>query len=163
MADSTEPSDADTQQVWRGNARAPRPSDDEESTRYPVEDFTVIDAEASSAAREVMPRTTPAPPMMIYPPHPYGYPRYVPARRSNLLATLSLVFGLAGLSVCGLSVAGAIMGHVARRQLRDSDEEGDGVALAGIIVSWVVTVMYLAIGCGAVMLFLSLVDQAKRG
>jgi hypothetical protein len=31
------------------------------------------------------------------------------------------------------------MGHVARKQIRERGEQGDGFALAGIIIGWVIT------------------------
>jgi hypothetical protein len=47
-----------------------------------------------------------------------------------------------------LGVVGAVLGHVARRQIRDG-EGGAGMALAGVIVGWV------AAGLG--LLFLGLI------
>lgn len=163
MADSTGPDDADTVPVWRGSVRPPR--DDGPAAEAPVTaDTAELLLEQTAETRALMPRTTPAPRMVMYPQYIQVYPPLTaPPRRSNVLATLSLVFGLAGTVVCGLSIAGAIMGHVARRQLRTSDEEGDGVALAGIIVSWVVTVLYVVVGCGGALLLLTLAEKAKTG
>jgi uncharacterized protein DUF4190 len=75
-----------------------------------------------------------------------GYTAYPSAQRTNGLAIAAMVvsivsvplllcYGFGGL----LGVAGAIMGHVARRQVRDTGEQGNGMALAGIIVGWVTT------------------------
>jgi tetrahydromethanopterin S-methyltransferase subunit E len=36
-----------------------------------------------------------------------------------------------------LALAGAILGHVARRQVKTRMEAGDGMALAGIIIGWI--------------------------
>jgi hypothetical protein len=41
-------------------------------------------------------------------------------------------------------VAGAIMGHVSRRQIRDRGEGGAGMALTGIIVGWVIAALGVA-------------------
>src|SRR4051812_39582303 len=78
-----------------------------------------------------------------YPAYPYGGP--MPAQpRTNSLAITAMVLALVGLG-CGLTAPiGAIMGHVARRQIRQRGEGGSGMALAGIIVGWIVTVLYLA-------------------
>jgi hypothetical protein len=46
---------------------------------------------------------------------------------------------------------GAILGHVARRQIKQSGESGDGVARAAIIVGWALTGLYL-IGCCLVVI-----------
>jgi hypothetical protein len=51
------------------------------------------------------------------------------------------IVGIAGLCAYGLGgflgAVGAILGHVARRQVRERGEGGDGMALAGIIVGWI--------------------------
>lgn len=116
-----------------------------------------------------------------------GYPGYpVPASpappagydvhpRANMLAVASLVTSLCGLLLCGFpALIGAIMGHVARTQIRQrveaareivhrpvevppEDKESmmrimmpfllrrNGVALAGIIVGWIGFVLWLGI------------------
>ena len=77
-----------------------------------------------------------APPGYGYTAYPYPYAG--PAR-TNGLAIASLVCSLAGLAV-GLSApVGAILGHIARKQIRERGEDGDGMALAGIIIGWVLT------------------------
>ncbi|GIF70649.1 DUF4190 domain-containing protein [Asanoa siamensis] len=69
-----------------------------------------------------------------------AYPGYGYAvAKTNTLAIASLVCALAGL-VTGLSApVGAVLGHIARRQIRERGEQGDGLALAGIIVGWILT------------------------
>jgi hypothetical protein len=73
----------------------------------------------------------------------YGYP-VVAARPTNGLAIASMVISILGaLGICGyglggyIGIIGAIMGHVARRQIRERGENGDGMALAGVIVGWI--------------------------
>ncbi|HEX6499636.1 MAG TPA: DUF4190 domain-containing protein [Micromonosporaceae bacterium] len=73
----------------------------------------------------------------------YSYPGYPPVvavpQPTNGLAIASLVLSLAGIASCGLtSLVGAILGHVARRQIRERGESGDGLALAGIVCGWVI-------------------------
>jgi hypothetical protein len=60
-------------------------------------------------------------------------------------------WGLGGLA----GLVGAILGHVARRKIRRSGEAGDGMALAGIIVGWIVFVLGVA---GAVLLTLAITN-----
>ncbi|WP_328389987.1 DUF4190 domain-containing protein [Nocardia sp. NBC_00416] len=61
---------------------------------------------------------------------PYGYPAN---RGTNGLAIASLVTSLAGFATCGLtSIVGIILGVIALNQIRDSGQEGRGMALAGI-------------------------------
>lgn len=60
--------------------------------------------------------------------------------RTNVLAILSLVFSCLGaifiLPFIG-SVAGVVMGHLARKQIPTTGEQGDGLAKAGLIVGYV--------------------------
>lgn len=72
-----------------------------------------------------------------YAPGPTGYPM---TPQTSGLAIASLSVSLASLLLCcGLSgVVGAILGHVARRQIKDDPSQtGEGLALGGIIVGWV--------------------------
>ncbi|MGW3892623.1 DUF4190 domain-containing protein [Micromonospora chokoriensis] len=76
-----------------------------------------------------------------YPPqHPgYGYP---PQPKTNGLAIASLVLALVGVTTCGITAPiGAILGHVAQKQIRVSGEGGEGMAKAGIIVGWIITAL----------------------
>jgi hypothetical protein len=95
----------------------------------------------------------------------YGgaYPAYapvmVPARSTNGMAIASLVLSLSGLMTCGvISIVGAILGHVARRQIRERGDGGEGMALAGVIIGWV------AFGLGVVgtVLFVLLIRSAAN-
>jgi hypothetical protein len=77
----------------------------------------------------------------------YGQPVYV-NRPTNGMAIASLVCSLAGLAVFISAPVGAILGHIARRQIRETGEQGDGMALAGIIVGWIVTGLGLCVCLG---------------
>lgn len=62
---------------------------------------------------------------------------------SPLLASLFLVgVGLVGLIAMPLAVlfslAGAVVGHSALRRIRETGQPGSGIALAGVILGWVV-------------------------
>jgi hypothetical protein len=63
------------------------------------------------------------------------------------MAIVSLVLGILGLVLFfGVaSIPAVITGHVARKQIREREEDGDGIALAGLILGW--------IGTGLVILF----------
>lgn len=92
------------------------------------------------------------PPVGGYPQHAGGqyYPinyGYGDTPETNGLAIASLVVAIGGTIACGFvgSIVGAILGHVARRQIAHSGENGAGLALAGIIVGWSITALYVIV------------------
>jgi hypothetical protein len=83
------------------------------------------------------------------PPYPpqgpygqYGPPPSGPGRPTNILAILSLVFAFV------FPPAGAVLGHLAKRQIRTSGEEGDQLATWGLILGYVFTALTLLACCG---------------
>jgi Domain of unknown function (DUF4190) len=83
----------------------------------------------------------PAQPGAPYGYVPGGYPPqfYAPPRKTNNLALTAMIVSICSLVLfCGpVGIVGAIMGHKARGQCRRQDEDGDGMALAGIILGWI--------------------------
>jgi hypothetical protein len=89
-----------------------------------------------------------------YPTTGYGTAAgYYPTayQTTNGLATAALVCGLASLA-CGLplSIPAVVCGHIARRQIAESNgtQGGDGMALAGLIIGWIVnalTVLFIVV------------------
>jgi hypothetical protein len=84
-----------------------------------------------------------------YPPPAQVYPAgYVPVgyvRQTNTMAILSLVFAFV------FPIAGIILGHMAKKEIRRTGEEGDGLATAGLVISYVHSGLYavvLLIFCG---------------
>ncbi|MFK3985435.1 DUF4190 domain-containing protein [Micromonospora sp. NPDC050397] len=76
-------------------------------------------------------------------PPPGGYPPgYGRPAGTNVLAILSLVFAFV------FAPAGIVLGHVARRQIRQSGEQGSGLATAGLVLSYLFTALYLIFCCG---------------
>lgn len=75
------------------------------------------------------------------PAYAYGTPMYA-SPPTNSLAIASMI-----VAILGFGPIGAIMGHVARRQIRERGEQGDGFALAGIIVGWITTGIWV-VCCG---------------
>ena len=102
----------------------------------------------------------PSPPYLYAPyPAPYGY---APPKTRSSLAVASMVTSIVGAAtlVCwGLGgvvgLVGAILGHVARRRIRSSGEAGDGMALAGIVVGWIVLGLGIVV---AVLLGIAVAD-----
>ncbi len=102
------------------------------------------------------PQTTPYPayaqPQPPYPvagyQSPYGTPMAASAP-TNGLAIASLV-----VAILGFGFIAAIMGHIARRQIAERGEQGDGLALAGIIVGWITTGIWV-LCCGGYAIFIA--------
>ena len=96
------------------------------------------------------------------PPYGPGYSYPAPPRPTNGLAIASLVVSCAAVAgICAygigglLGIVGAILGHVGRRQIRRTDENGAGMALAGIIVGWVCTAVAVLAIAGIAFLIIS--------
>jgi hypothetical protein len=88
------------------------------------------------------------------------YPAYVPQAKTNGMAIGSMVTAIVGAALLfcygaglPLGIVGAVLGHVSRRQIRDRGEGGDGMALAGIIVGWIVTGIGLVVVALVIWLF----------
>ncbi|WFE59746.1 DUF4190 domain-containing protein [Micromonospora sp. WMMD712] len=95
------------------------------------------------------------PPPAQYGAPPPGYGQYGPppgqgpypppagqGRGTNVLAVLSLVFAFV------FAPAGIVLGHLAKRQIRRTGEDGDQFATWGLILSYVFTVIGLIACCG---------------
>jgi hypothetical protein len=66
-----------------------------------------------------------------YPPPPVAQPPI------NSMAVASLVCGIGQFFTLGLTAIPAIvLGHTARRQIRQTRERGDGMAVAGLVFGW---------------------------
>ena len=77
-----------------------------------------------------------------YPQQQQPYPGYAqpnPASRgTNTMAILALVFGII------VAPLGLVFGFVARSQIKKTGEDGDGLALAGIIIGGIFTLLFIA-------------------
>jgi hypothetical protein len=97
-----------------------------------------------------LPGSPPPPPPFPGPygqPYGYGFP-YVPARRTNGCAIASMVLGILWLYWIG-SVLALVLGYIARSQIRERGESGDGMAIAGIVLGWIgVGILALALVAG---------------
>ena len=94
------------------------------------------------------------------PAYPSGPPAPIaPTKSTNSLAIVSLVCSLAGLFIWISAPVGAILGHVARKQIRERGEQGDGLALGGIIAGWVITGLGL-LGCCGIIAAIVLTESA---
>lgn len=67
-------------------------------------------------------------------PQQYAYPpqAYVAPQPTNVLAVITLV-----LALVGVSIGAVITGHISLSQLGKTGEQGRGIALAGLIIGYV--------------------------
>ncbi len=84
------------------------------------------------------------PPYAPQPPYgQYGPPGQGPRGGGpNMLAILSLVFAFV------FAPAGIVLGHLAKRQIRQTGEEGSQLASWGLILSYIFTAIGLLVCCG---------------
>ncbi len=83
----------------------------------------------------------------VWPTNPY--PTFV-ARATNGLAVASLVLGILWIYWVG-SILALVFGYVAMIQIRERNEGGHGLAVAGIVLGWV------GVGIGSIALVLALI------
>jgi peptidyl-prolyl cis-trans isomerase B (cyclophilin B) len=100
--------------------------------------------------------TSPPPPYGAYPPPPPGayaghdgYPHYPRPQPTNALAIVSLV--------CAFVFAplGIIFGHISLSQIRKTGEEGRGLAIAGLVISYLITVLTILVVVLSVVFFVT--------
>ena len=75
----------------------------------------------------------PAPPPGYYP----AYPAYPPPRPTNSMAVVALVSALV------FAPLGIVFGHIALSQIRRSGEEGHGLAIAGLVIGYIFTGLFV--------------------
>ena len=66
-------------------------------------------------------------------------PEPATAPKTNILSIVALVTGIAGLTVIPFvsSIVAVVTGHMARKEVRRTGEQGDGLALAGLITGYI--------------------------
>jgi len=83
------------------------------------------------------------------------YPvQYMMPRRTNGLAVASLACGVGQVFFWFLAaIPAVVLGHMARRQIRQTGEDGAGLALAGLILGWIgiAATVALVIGIAALV------------
>lgn len=94
-------------------------------------------------------------------PGPYGYQQQYPQqnwqqpRPTNVLAVLALVFAIL------FAPLGIVFGHIARSQIKRTGEQGDGLALAGLIVGYIFTTLGIIFSILWVVIFAAIVNDAN--
>ena len=79
-----------------------------------------------------------------------------PMRQTSTLAVVSLVFGILGWTLLPFigSLVAVVCGHMARGEIKRSNGtlEGDGLAIAGLVLGWI-NVVLCVLAVAAVVLF----------
>ncbi len=87
-----------------------------------------------------------------------GYPAYPVQRPINGFAIASLVLGILIIFTMGFTgILSLIFGYIARKQIRERGEGGDGMAVAGIVLGWV------AVGIWAIFLIFGIFGAVFSG
>lgn len=84
-------------------------------------------------------------------PRPMVPPTFLPAPRTNGSATGALVCGILGTMVGVTAIPAVILGHKARGEIRRTGEQGDGMAVAGLVLGYLV-IGFLALMVAVVVL-----------
>jgi hypothetical protein len=94
----------------------------------------------------------------VVPYHVGYYPPVVPASPTNGLAIASMICGIAEIPTLGMAaIPAVILGHLARGQIRQTGERGDGMAVAGLVLG------YLAIAGWALVILLVAANTGNGG
>jgi hypothetical protein len=120
-------------------------------------------------ARAVEPATVvqPAPQPVAY-QHPQGYAN---TRPQNGLAIASMILGIISIpAMCGYFVGGLfpgvlaiVFGHVARAQIRRDQSTGDGMAVAGLVMGYISTIVGLVAIVILILFFIGMIATASSG
>lgn len=88
------------------------------------------------------------------PPSPPSRPASTVPAPTNGFAVASLVLGILGWTLLPAlgSIGAIVFGHLARAQIRRQPAEGDGLAVAGLLLGWIAVALWL-LGVLALILF----------
>jgi len=76
-------------------------------------------------------------------PAAYPMPLYQPPASTNSLARASLVLGVAEFFTMGLTAIPAIIcGHMAKREMRQTGQRGDGLATSGLVLGYMAVIFW---------------------
>ena len=76
-----------------------------------------------------------------------------PVQRTNTLAIVALILGIV------VPIGGIICGHIALGQIKRTGENGRGLALAGTIIGYVLTVLGILLTIGYIIAIAAIVNS----
>ncbi|GIM96015.1 DUF4190 domain-containing protein [Paractinoplanes toevensis] len=88
-------------------------------------------------------------------PGPYGQPVYVPVAGTNTLAILALVFAFI------FAPASIVLGHLAKKQIRQTGEQGEGLATAGLWLGYIFTALGVLVCIGYIIVIVVAVGNSS--
>jgi hypothetical protein len=83
--------------------------------------------------------------------------RPAPLPRTNSKAVAALICGVGGIFVGLSAIPAIVLGHMARREIRRTGEQGDGMAVGGMVLGYVVTALMVGIAVLAVVAVVAVV------
>lgn len=99
--------------------------------------------------------------------NPHGYPGHVVQQKTNTMAIVSVIAGALGWFAAPVlaSIVAVITGHMARSQIRASGgtENGDGLAVAGLVLGYVSLLLGLIALIGVVLMFVGVIGLGILG
>ena len=117
------------------------------TTPYSQDPYAAPASGAPSSGQPYQPPQYPPPPgsgppygaQPAYGQQPYGQQPYgyAPVATPNTMAILALVFAFI------FSPAAIVLGHLAKRQIRQTGEQGEGMATAGLWLGYIFTGLYV--------------------
>lgn len=84
----------------------------------------------------------------------YGPPMYPQAMTTNTLAILALVFAFV------FAPASIVLGHLAKKQIRQTGEQGEGLATAGLWLGYLFTGLGVLLCIGYIVFFVILIGSS---
>ena len=84
----------------------------------------------------------------------YGPPMYPQVMPTNTLAILALVFAFI------FAPASIVLGHLAKKQIRQTGEQGEGLATAGLWLGYIFTGLSLLLCAGYLIFFVALIGSS---
>ena len=97
-----------------------------------------------------------SPPPTALAPYSTSGVAYAYAPRTNPVAITSLVLSLAGILTWITAIGGVIAGHIALSQIKRTGEGGRGMAIAGLVVGYVLSGFFLLYVLLMVFVFIGL-------
>ena len=85
----------------------------------------------------------------------YVYQQLPPTNVLAIVGMCASIFGVISSVFIG-GIAGIIMGHIARKQIKDRGERGDGMAIAALWVGYIGTILWILFWVFMILLYLGM-------